>query len=160
MKPDDRRIPLDPGQHMVILDDVVSGVSDKTGNTYWIIKMVTENGVQFDHFIQTEETEYKTMDKVFKSAAEQMESLYLYDTIGEQPDFTSWFEKAIDLTYQLKGKKIEYTVSEWNINGKKGTWGKITGFLDMPNEAIQKVPAQAASAGPKPSFDSKEEIPF
>lgn len=157
MKPDNRKIPLDPGVHAVTLDDVVSGVSDNTGKQYWILKLSTQGdfSVQFDHFIQCEETEFKSMDKVFKAAAEQMEALFLYDKIGEQPNFESWFNQAIDLTYALKGKTIEFTVKEYNFDGKSGNWGRITGFLDTPNEAVQAVPKSA-----EPTFDHNEELGF
>lgn len=161
MKPqDDRRIPLDPGTHAVTIDDVVSGVSDKTGNAYWIVKLLTENEVQFDHFIACEETQYKSIDKVFKSASEQMESLLLYDKIGEQESYEKWFEQAIDLTFALKGKKIEYSVQKYKIDGKEGFWGKITGFLDTPNEAVQVVPKDHNVKGPTPGVDPNEEINF
>lgn len=162
MKPkDDERIPLEPGKHSVVIDDVDSGVSDKTGSQYWFLKL-SDSNVQFQHFIGTEETQYKSMDKVFNHAAKQMESLGLYDTIGEQPDYDSWFQKAIDLTFQLKGKSIEYTVQKYKIDGKEGKWGMITGFLDTPNEAIQKFPDNQApqASGPAPGVNENEEIPF
>lgn len=159
MKPtEERRIPLDPGTHVVTLDDVVSGISDKSGQQYWINKLTTESGQQFDHFIQCCETEYKSIDKVFKAASEQMESLMIYDTIGEQSNYEKWFEKAIDLTFALKGKKIEYTVKQWTIDGKSGFWGKITGFVDLPNEAIQVTPKTSTAASASP-VDETEQIP-
>ena len=165
MKPinDDRRIPLDAGTHAVELFDVVSGTSDKTGAAYWIVKLTTNGGkgIVFDHFIQCEETEYKTMDKVFKSASSQMDALGLYDTIGECKDHDAWFTKAVDLTYALKGKTIEYTVQDYNFKGKVGTWGKITGFLDTPNDAIQKLSKTGLATDPTAStVDEKEVIPF
>ena len=92
-------------------------------------------------------------------AAEQMEALLIYDKIGEKPDFDSWFQEAIDLTYALKGKTIEYTVKDYNFDGKSGNYGRITGFLDIPNEAIQSVPKTDAS-GPAPGVDESEQIPF
>lgn len=160
MKPDNRKIPLDNGVHAVTLDDVVSGVSDSTGKKYFILKLLTENNIQFDHFIQCEETEFKTMDKVFKAAAEQAEALFVYDKIGEQPDFDTWFDQFIDLTYALKGKKIEFTVKGYNFEGKKGNWGRITGFLDTPNETVQSIPVKEATNSPSPTVDENESIPF
>lgn len=159
MKPaDEKKIPLEPGKHVVVLQDIVSGVSEKTGNPYWINKLVTESGVEFDHFIQMKETTFKPMDKVFKRAASQMDSLMIYDKIGEQPDYDKWFEQAIDLTYALKGKKIEYTVKKFKLDdGKEGVWGDITGYMDMPNEAVQVV---VKTPSPSPGVDPKEKLPF
>lgn len=156
MKPKpEEKIPLPEGVHAVKLKDVVSGLSDKTGNLYWINKLETEDGDVFDHFINTTPTDYKPIEKIFKAASEQMITLMLYDKIGVQDDYDAWFQKAIDQTYALVGKKIEYTVKNWEFNGKKGKWGRITGYLDVPNEAVQTLPETAEK-----TFDSKEELPF
>lgn len=160
-KADEKYAGLGPGTYSVTLDDMVSGVSDKTGNQYWIIKLLTEGGIQFDHFMPCEASEYKTEEKVYNAVARQMEALYLYDTIGEHETLESYVQKALDVSYQLKGKQIEFTIQQWKMNGKEGVWGEITGYLDTPNEAIQVLPTQqtsapAASAGPNPS----EKLPF
>lgn len=151
---EDEKFPMGPGVHCVTIDDVITGVSDKTGAQYWIVKMLNDNDVQFDHFIACEETKFKSLEKVFKAAARQMEALLIYDQIGEQPDHTAWFQKAIDCTYALKGKKVEFTIKTWEMDGKKGVWGEITGYLDIPNAAIQTVPKG------EDVEKQNEEIPF
>ena len=156
-KADEKFAGLPPGSHCVTIDDMVSGVSDKTGNQYWIIKLLTEGGVQFDHFIQCQATEFKSEEKVYNALARQMEALYLYDTIGSHVTLDDYVQKALDVSYQLKGKKVEFTIKPWKMDGKEGVWGEITGFLDIPNEAIQKLPGASASAQ---GFDANEELGF
>lgn len=150
---------MGPGVYSVIFDDMVTGISDKTGRQYWIMKFINDQDVQFDHFIACEATEYKTEDKVYKALARQMESLHIYDTIGEHEKLESFVQKAIDVTYQLKGKTFEFTIKKWKMEDREGIWGEITGFLDIPNEAIQTMNAMG-STSPDSSVNENEKIPF
>ena len=148
---------MEPGVYAVTIDDMISGASDKTGKQYWIIKLLNENNVQFDHYIQCEGTEYRSEEKVFNSLARQMEALMIYDTIGEHETLEGFVQKALDVSYELKGKKVEFTIKPWQFDGKSGVWGEITGFLDIPNSAIQTVPTMTAE---QLVVDENEEIGF
>jgi len=158
----DSKIPLAPGKHVVKIKNVKTG--DKDGKMWWNNVLITQENEEFSHFIGCTETQYKDMAKVFKMAAEQMDALMLYDKIGEKSDYETWFQEAADLTYALIGKKIEYTVQEYNIDGNTGLWGKITGYLDVPNEAVQVVSTGKNMSAPTPSVpaatDTNDEIRF
>ena len=169
------KIPLAVGTHVVKIKNSQTGYS-QNGNQWWKITLAgptpqgTE-GPEFDHWIGCSETEHKAWDKVWKRAVEQTEALFVYDKVGEQPNYQKWFEVAADMVHGLIGKKIEFEVKEWNINNNSGVWGNITGYVDTPNAAVQVVPNGAPTtagqnmseprpASPEPSFDTTEEIPF
>lgn len=157
-KPDsnnDKFSGLGPGQHMVYFNDMNTGISDKSGKQYWIMKFSTEDGKEFDHFMPCEADQYKTEEQVYNKVAKQMEALFIYDTIGEHDKLENFIQAAIDKTYMLKGKKIEYTIQKWKMDNKEGLWGAITGYLDTPNTAIQR-----GIEGTGSDVDSNEEIPF
>ena len=149
---------LQPGKYSVTMDDMNTGVSDKTGKQYWIMKFTDQSGQTFDHFMPCEETEYKTEEKVYNTIARQADALMIYDAIGEHKTLEAYVQKAIDVFYQLKGKKMEFTIKKWKMEDKEGVWGDITGYLDIPNEAIQKTNVSTTAGAP--AVDANEEIPF
>lgn len=144
---------LKPGTYAVTLSDVNTGTRDD-GSQYWSIDLTTEDGKEFKHWIQCEESEYKDEQKVYNGIASQMEALMIYDAIGTHDTLSGFVQKAIDVVYQLKGKTIEFEILKYKIDGKEGVWGKITGFLDTPNAAIQKMDV-ATTAN-----NDTSEIPF
>lgn len=147
---------LGPGAHAVILKDMNSGVSDKSGKQYWIIELQTpDEKHKFNHFMPCEADEYKTEEQVFKKVAGQMEALGLYETIGAHAKLEDYIQKAINTSYELCGKTIEFTIKKWKMDDREGLWGAITGFLDTPNEAIQKGLVKK-----EPIVDESEELPF
>ena len=148
---------LQPGKYAVIFEDMNTGVSDKSGRQYWIMKFKTEEGVKFDHFINCEPSEFKTEEKVYNAIARQMDALMIYDCIGSHDKLESFIQVAIDKTYMLKGKLLEFTIQKWKMDGREGLWGEITGFLDVPNSAIQATVTQSEAV---PGVNESDEIPF
>lgn len=151
---------LGAGKHVLYMTDMNSGVSDSTGKQYWMIELTKDENTKFNHFINCEPSEYKTEEKVYNSIARQMEALMIYDKIGKHETLESFVQAAIDTTWELKGKKIEFTIKKYKFDDKEGLWGEITGFLDVPNEAVQNAKAASAPTDGGTSFDTKEEIPF
>lgn len=147
-----RKIPLDPGVHVVKLKNAKTGYRDSDDKQWFMLEFATkgDNGAEgetFQHWIGCHETDYKSWDKVWAMAADQMNAIYVYDKVGEQPSYEKWFEAAADYCHALIGKKFEYEVQEYKIGDKQGVWGKVTGYLDIPNAAAQAVPGDA----PKPT---------
>lgn len=139
------------GAHAVTITDVTTGTRDD-GTQYWSVDLSTTDGKEFKHWINCEPSEYKDETKIYNSIARQMEALMIYDAIGTHETLSAFVQKAIDVTYSLKGKTVEFTVKKWKIEDKEGLWGEFTGFLDTPNAAVQKMPETANK--------DNSEIPF
>ncbi len=97
-------------------------------------------------------------DGAYNMTAQQLDNLLVFQSIGKQPDKAAFMNKAADCVFKLVGKKIEVSVTGHDsYNEKEYEKTFVTGFLDIPNSAIQT--AKAASASTEAGSES-EEIPF
>ena len=116
---------------------------DKAGRKLWVKLWMTEGA--------------------YNMTSQQLANLMVFDSIGQQPDQASFMNRAADLVFQLVGKKIEVSVTGHDeYNEKKYEKTFVTGFLDMPNSAIQQTPkaGSAATAGGGSTVNEAESLPF
>jgi hypothetical protein len=160
MASDKKDFTLKEGKHVAMIKSADYKVLEKSGTEVVNMKLMLQDGTTHFHsfFAHTEGS--------LKMAAPQLNKLMLLeklpiyksvnDLIADRTNFLKKLETALN---GLLNKKVELTVESYNSKktGQKEQMVRISGYLDIPNEAVQTVPK--AKVDPLKN-DRNEELGF
>ena len=150
MSSDKKDYALPEGKHVAMITSADYKVLEKSGTEVVNVKLMLQDGTTYYHsfFAHTEGS--------IKMAAPQLKKLMLLeklpiyksvnDLISDRTNFLKKLETALN---GLLKKKIELTAEFYQSKktNQREQMVRISGYLDVPNEFVQTVPAvQAAMA--------------
>lgn len=159
---------LPKGDYMCVLDNCTIDKTKEKQTPYINMEFVVDGG---------EFSKRKIWHKLWFTdgakdmTCQQLDNIYVFEPLKSRKAASAeqYMNNVADVLFKLVGKKFEVSVTgHQEYNGKEYPNTFLHHYVDVPNEAIQKVDrtdAKGATNGPAPGtnssgVDQNEEIPF